>query len=351
VTHMPRGHTTTLSEIIGRYTSMPVANVRHDEAVAPNRVYICPSDHVVTMKDGHLILEARQTDVQRKPIDVFLSSLAEARGENAIGVVLSGGGSDGALGIKAIKERGGLTVAQGSDGSGPRQSSMPETAIATGFVDLTLPVEDWARRLARSAASNGDMSPLASDDEPAPLGEDLVEARQTIARILHNQVGHDFSGYKEKTFMRRVRRRMQIVLVDDLTAYIDLLRKQPEEVTLLFRDLLIGVTNFFRDREAFEALEQLVIPKLLEGMGAADTLRVWIPGCATGEEVYSIAILLREQLDKSHAVPKVQIFATDIDEPALAVARAGRYPQALMESVKPERLDRFFSRHDARYTV
>src|SRR5262249_24212495 len=143
-----------------------------------------------------LILEARQTDVQRKPIDVFLSSLAEARGENAIGVVLSGGGSDGALGIKAIKERGGLTVAQGSDASGPRQSSTPETAIATGFVDLTLPVEDMATRLAQFADSHRDIDRFVSDDEPAPLGEDLVEARQTIARILHNQVGHDFSGYK-----------------------------------------------------------------------------------------------------------------------------------------------------------
>jgi two-component system, chemotaxis family, CheB/CheR fusion protein len=148
-----------------------------------------------------------------------------------------------------------------------------------------------------------------------------------------------------------VRRRMQIVQVDDLAGYVERLRKAPEEVTLLFRDLLIGVTNFFRDKSAFEALEQLVIPKLFEGAGAAGTVRIWVPGCATGEEVYSIAILLREHLDKLRNVPRVQIFASDIDEAALAVARAGRYPQALMEGVEPERLDRFFSRDDAGYTV
>jgi two-component system CheB/CheR fusion protein len=351
VTHMPRGHVTMLSEILGRCTDMPVTNVRHDEAVEPNHVYVCPSDHVVTMEDGRLMLEARSADVQRKPIDVFLSSLAEQRGESAIGVVLSGGGSDGALGIKAIKERGGLTLAQGTDGSAPRQTSMPEAAIATGFVDLTLSVENMGGRLTQFARSHCDIDQFGAEEAEPRAGEDVVEARRTIARLLHNQVGHDFSGYKEKTFMRRVRRRMQITQVRDLDGYIERLRKEPEEVTLLFRDLLIGVTNFFRDKSAFEALEQLVIPKLFDGAGAADTVRIWVPGCATGEEVYSIAILLREHLDTLRNVPKVQIFASDIDEAALAVARAGRYPQALMEGVKPERLDRFFSRDDAGYTV
>jgi two-component system CheB/CheR fusion protein len=228
---------------------------------------------------------------------------------------------------------------------------MPETAIATGFVDLTLSVEDMAGRLTEFARSHRDIDQFVAEDTEPREGEDLVEARRTIARILHNQIGHDFSGYKEKTFVRRVRRRMQIIQVDDLAAYIARLRKEPEEVTLLFRDLLIGVTNFFRDRDAFEALEQLVVPKLLESASAADMVRIWVPGCATGEEVYSIAILMREHMDGLRNVPKVQIFATDIDETALAVARAGRYPEALMGGVEPERLDRFFSRDDAGYTV
>src|SRR5262245_15655069 len=351
VTHMPRGHMTALADILGRYTAMTVVDIRHDAAIEPNMVYVSPSDHVVTVEDGRLILQARSADVAQRPIDVFFSALADARGENAIGVVLSGGGSDGALGIKAIKERGGLTIAQGADGRGPRQSSMPETAIATGFVDLTLPVEEMAARLTQFSRSYGSDDALGAE-EAEPRGEqDAVEVRHTIARMLYNQVGHDFSGYKEKTFMRRVRRRMQLLLVDDYAAYIERLRREPAEVTLLFRDLLIGVTNFFRDKDAFEALEGQVIPKLFDNMGAADTVRVWVPGCATGEEVYSIAILMREYMGSLRNVPKVQIFATDIDEAALAVARAGRYPQVLMQDVKPERLDRFFSRDDSSYSV
>jgi len=350
VTHMPRGHVTTLAGIVGRYTDMAVADILHDAAIEPNTVYISPSDHVVTIVDGRLMLQARSADVAQRPIDVFFSSLAEARGENAIGIVLSGAGSDGALGIKAIKERGGLTLAQGADGRGPRQSSMPETAIATGFIDLTLPVEDMAARLTQFSRSYDDEKAVLEEAEPQ-REEDQAEARQTIARMLHSQVGHDFSGYKEKTFMRRVRRRMQILMIDGYAAYIDCLRREPEEVTQLFRDLLIGVTNFFRDKEAFDALENQVIPKLFADMGAADTVRIWVPGCATGEEVYSLAILMREHMSALRNVPKVQIFATDIDESALAVARAGRYPQAVMQDVKPERLDRFFSRDDSSYAV
>src|SRR5262245_11035171 len=342
VSHMARGYESALPEILSRHTKMAVRIAADGATVEPNHAYVCPADHVVTIEGGRLYLAARRSDQQHRPIDVFLSSLAEERSESAIGVVLSGGGSDGALGIKAIKEAGGLTLAQGADGTGPRQSSMPDTAIATGFVDLTLPVEDMGPRLTqfiRSPATDGGTPPEAqlADDE------DATEARQTIARILHNQVGHDFSGYKENTFMRRVRRRMQIRESEDLHGYIERLRREPEEVTLLFRDLLIGVTNFFRDKDAFASLEQIVIPKLFEHIGAADTLRVWIPGCATGEEVYSIAILLREHIDRVRNVPKVQIFATDIDEGALAVARTGRYPEASMAAVSPERLDRFFS--------
>src|SRR5262245_34153090 len=351
VSHMARGYESALPEILSRHTKMAVRIAADGATVEPNHAYVCPADHVVTIEGGRLYLAARRSDQQHRPIDVFLSSLAEERSESAIGVVLSGGGSDGALGIKAIKERGGLTMAQGTDGSGPRQTSMPETAIATGFVDLTLPVEEMAPRLTQFARSTADGEPFAMKDVDADDGEDVQEARRTIARILHSQIGHDFSGYKEKTCTRRVRRRMQIVQVDSLAGYVERLRRDPAEVTLLFRDLLIGVTNFFRDKDAFEALEQLVVPKLFEAADAADTVRIWVPGCATGEEVYSIAILMREHMDGLRNVPKVQIFATDIDEPALGVARAGRYPEALMESVRQDRLDRFFSRDNGSYVV
>lgn len=351
VSHMARGHESALPEILSRHTRMAVRIAADGAVVEPDHVYVCPPDHLLTIEGGKLYLAARNSDQLHKPIDVFLSALAEERGESAIGVVLSGGGSDGALGIKAIKERGGLTLAQGTDGSGPRQSSMPETAIATGFVDLTLPVDAMAGRLAEFARSHHATEQVVTDEAEPHGDEDAAEARRTIAHILHSQIGHDFSGYKEKTFMRRVRRRMQIVQLDSLAGYLERLRQEPREVTLLFRDLLIGVTTFFRDKDAFEALEQLVIPKLFEDMGAADTVRLWVPGCATGEEVYSIAILVREHLDKLRNVPKVQIFATDIDDAALALARAGRYPQALMEGITPARLDRFFSHNDGTFAV
>src|SRR5262247_473127 len=227
VSHMARGYESALPEILSRHTKMAVRIAADGATVEPNHMYVCPADHVVTIEGGKLYLAARRTDQQHRPIDVFLSSLAEERSESAIGVVLSGGGSDGALGIKAIKERGGVTFAQGTDGSGPRQSSMPETAIATGFVDLTLPVEDMAARLTQFARSHRDIDEFVAETAEPNEGEDLVEARRTIARILHGQVGHDFSGYKEKTFMRRVRRRMQIVLIDRLEDYVERLRKDP----------------------------------------------------------------------------------------------------------------------------
>src|SRR5262245_45804302 len=291
VSHMARGHDSALPEILARRTRMPVQIAADGVHVEPDHIYVCPADRTLTMEGLKLSLATRTSNQQQKPIDVFLGSLAEQLAEDAVGVVLSGSGSDGALGIKAVKEHGGLTVAQGSDGTAPRQSSMPQSAIATGFVDITLPVEEIATRLAEFARMHRD---LDEPGEPAPQAEteeDAIEARRTIARILHAQVGHDFFGYKEKTFMRRVRRRMQIVQVDKLSDYIERLRQEPDEVTLLFRDLLIGVTTFFRDKEAFEALQQLVVPKLFENVGAADTIRIWVPGCATGEEVYSIAIL------------------------------------------------------------
>ena len=349
VTHMPRGYETTLPEILSRYTEMPVTNVHADEAIAPNHVYVCPSDHVLTVRHDRLHLEPRGSEIHRTPIDVFLSSLAEEQGEHAVGVVLSGGGSDGTLGIKAIKEHGGLTLAQGTDGHGPRQSSMPATAIATGLVDLAIPVEAMGARLVSFAERNRGPHADAADDQA--IAPDVAETQKTIAVVLKDQVGHDFSGYKQKTFMRRVRRRMEIVQMTDLAGYVERLRKEPDEVTLLFRDLLIGVTNFFRDDEAFAALESLVIPRVFQGKGAADTVRIWVPGCATGEEVYSIAILVREHMDTLRGPPKIQIFATDIDDAALNIARAGRYPQPLVQHIKPARLERFFLRDDATFMV
>ncbi|MGF6971139.1 two-component system CheB/CheR fusion protein [Paraburkholderia sp. WC7.3g] len=244
--------------------------------------------------------------------------------------------------MKAIKGRGGLTLAQTGDGFGPQHADMPESAISAGLIDFAVPVEDMGRKLAdfsRSAYVLDGMTFDAGDDSALRTqGESLT----AIYVILRSQVGHDFSGYKKKTFMRRVQRRMQVAQIDTLEEYVARLRQEPGEVSALFRDLLINVTNFFRDAEAFESLGRLVIPGLFEQRSTDDIVRIWVPGCATGEEVYSLAIMLREHVDRVPTAPPVQIFATDIDEQALGVARAGRYPGPLLECVSPERRERFF---------
>src|SRR5262249_7047464 len=250
--------------------------------------------------------------------------------EHAIGIVLSGSGSDGTLGVKAIKEHGGLTFAQGADGTAARHSSMAESAIASGPVDLAASVVALPKQAIAHSSSFNILGKGAEDEKEA---EDL---RRDICTILLDQTGHDFSGYKTRTFYRRLERRMQVLQLTTLKAYADVLRNDAAEVSTLFRDLLIGVTNFFRDTKAFEALQGSVIPQLFEGKRAQDTIRVWVPGCATGEEVYSIAILLREHVDKVTPKPKMQLFATDIDEAGLAVARGRRHPRTLLDCVSTE---------------
>jgi two-component system, chemotaxis family, CheB/CheR fusion protein len=351
VSHLARDYQSLLPEIVARHARMRVTAASDGEVIEPNTVYVCPPNHILTVEDHTLQLTPRLSDQQHKPIDVFLSSLAEDYAESAVGILLSGSGSDGALGMKAIKERGGLTVAQGGDGKGPMHSEMPDAAIASGAVDVVAPVEQIPSRLAEYARRFMLLERKASEEAEGVDGAALMERYQPIYRLLTKQVGHDFSGYKEKTFTRRVRRRMQVVGITGLEDYVALLQSNADEVNLLFRDLLIGVTSFFRDPEAFEGLTKLVLPRLFEGKRPVDTLRVWCPGCATGEEVYSLAILLREQMDAVRQPAKVQIFATDIDEHALGIARAGRYPRQMLENVSQSRLRRFFVSDEVSYTV
>jgi two-component system CheB/CheR fusion protein len=214
----------------------------------------------MTLESGRLRLHRRIGDTPRKPIDVFLSSLAEDRGEYAVGIVLSGGGTDGTIGIKAVKERGGLTVAQGGDGSAPAQTGMPDAAIAAGVVDLVVPAEEMADRLVQFARHVNKVE--ATEEEEAAEVAEGEESHRAIYCILLNQIGHDFSGYKEKTFMRRVRRRMQVVQIDALDQYVDFLRANPDEASLLFRD-----------PDAFKVLEEHVVPRLFEGKGASESVR------------------------------------------------------------------------------
>jgi two-component system CheB/CheR fusion protein len=295
-----------------------------------------------------VILEARR---ERQPIDLFFASLVEDQGEAAIGVVLSGSGSDGTLGLKAIKEHGGLTIAQGSDGTVPRYPSMPNSAVAGGVVDLVLPADQIPIRLAELSSHQEGLDAAVEDERSAVRAKQAAARQDEISAILRMRVGHDFAGYKAKTFFRRVQRRMQVRSAQDIDAYIGLLRQDEEEAAMLFRDLLISVTGFFRDTEAFAALAHRVFPAIFDGRRADDTVRIWVPGCATGEEAYSLAILAREQMADRNDARRVQIFATDIDDAALSVARGGRYPASMMASVSPERLARFFVTDGATYAV
>jgi two-component system CheB/CheR fusion protein len=345
VLHLDPEHKSTLADLLSRSSRLPVAPAREGMTVEPDHVYVIAPNATLTVEDGRLHL-ARPEEPRghRNPVDAFFRSLAVSHGAHAACVILSGTGSDGTLGLRAIKENGGLTLAQ----EGAEYDGMMRSALATGLVDFVLPVEMLAPKLVEYfrhvAAANGKLSPEAIQREAADqLGQ--------IWALLRARTAHDFSGYKDKTIIRRVQRRMQVLQADSVTEFLDRLRREPREVDLLFHDLLIGVTNFFRDSQAFEALEKTVIPRLFEGKGADDTIRVWIPGCATGEEAYSIAILLRERMASTQGTPKLKVFASDIDEHALEVARLGRYPASIVRDVSPKRLEHFFQREDGTYRI
>ncbi|MDR5799637.1 CheR family methyltransferase [Caballeronia sp. LZ001] len=343
ITHLSPDRISLLPEIVSRFTPMQVHAIAEGEPIEIDSVYLLPRDAIVSVSNRTLHVQSLDKPRrERKPIDHFLSTLALDIGELSAGVILSGGDSDGTLGIKAIKERGGLTLAQVADGFGPHHPDMPNSAIATGLVDFAVPVDQMGAKLASFAAGAFRLDSVVEEPEVEAAAKAFDEAREAIYGILRDNVGHDFSGYKVKTFSRRVQRRMQVRAMATPESYVARLAADPQEVTALFRDLLINVTSFFRDEHAFESLATLVLPKLFEGRTSEDVVRVWVPGCATGEEVYSIAMLMSEQIAGVEKAPRIQIFATDIDDGALTVARAARYPLALLDNVSQERRDRFF---------
>lgn len=250
VTHLNPQRESRLHEIVKRYTRMPVKVAQDDMRVEAGQVYVMPENAILTIADGVLRMREPSTVTrERKPVDIFFSELARDQGEYAVGVILSGGDSDGTLGAKAIKERGGLIVAQTFDGSGPRNPDMPQSAISSGLVDIAVPAEQMGEKLLSFGRSFGMLQGIADDDDQAEI--DLRQERAEIYAVLQAHSGHDFSGYKTKTFMRRVKRRMQVGQMQSISTYIERLKADPDEVMALFRDLLINVTNFFRDPDAF----------------------------------------------------------------------------------------------------
>ena len=340
VQHLAPDHKSILTDLVRRYTRMQVYEVEDGMAVRPNCAYIIPPNRDMAFLNGALqLLEQTSPRGMRLPIDFFFRSLAQDQRERAICIVFSGTGSDGTQGIRAIKGEGGMIMVQNPESA--EYDGMPRSAIATGLTDYILPVAEMPAQLIAYVANIFGKRPRTFSP-PAPKAEDALKK---ICVLLRDQTGHDFSLYKQKTMVRRVERRMAVHQIDRLDGYVRYLQKNPAEGEALFRDLLIGVTGFFRDPEAFTALEEKVIPQLFAGKSAGAAIRVWSPGCSTGEEAYSLAILLQERLEALKQTFTVQVFATDIDGRAIDVARAGVYPAGIAADVTPERLARFFS-HD-----
>lgn len=344
IQHLDAEHDSALATIIQRCTSIETQTAAAGSEIEPDRIYVIPPGVSVTVRGRRLqIAKMAAARTKRTPIDDFFVSLA-AEGESAAGVILSGTGSDGTIGLRAIKEHGGLTLAQ----EGAEYDGMMRSAVQSGLIDMVLPAEKMAEKLVNYFGHTSRTETLGERDRRQ---RNVADQLSRIGALLRNRTGHDFSGYKDNTILRRIQRRMQVLQIDDPAVFYQRLREEPAQVDLLFQDLLIGVTNFFRDPQAFEALERHIIPKLFEGRRPDETVRVWVPGCATGEEAYSIAMLLKENAPRGAAAPKLQIFATDIDERALEVARAGRYPAAIASDLTPKRLKEFFSREDGTYRI
>jgi len=340
VQHLAPQHESMLTELLRSATAMHVVEAADRTVLAADHVYVIPPNATLRIAGGELrVSKPAPAREHRRPVDTFFSALAEDQGENAVCIVLSGGGSDGAEGLRAIKEHGGLTMAQ-AEFDHHAMSGMPMSAAATGLVDHVLPIEEMPARL---IAYGKHLRVVEPRKGPDGTREDAAEHLAKICALVRGAVGHDFSQYKEKTLIRRIQRRMQVLQIDSTSAYIERLRKDPVETDLLFHDLLIGVTHFFRDPAAFDALEVQVIAQLMHGKGADAAVRVWVPACATGQEVYSIAILLKEAAERLSARPNIQIFATDIDEHAVTAARAARYPKSQLTDISAARLERWFA--------
>ncbi len=343
VQHLDPHHESMLAQLLGNWTSMPVIQVQGEVPVRPDHVYVIPPNSTMLIADRTLRLNplTEEQSHRRRPIDAFFLSLAASARSRAIGVVLSGAASDGTLGLKAIKAEGGTTFAQDSTA---KFDAMPQSAIAAGIVDFILSPARIAQELATMARH-----PL-TNPIPGLLPED-GSAVETILGVLRESTGVDFSLYRSTTIQRRLARRMVMLGVGTLKDYVGLLQRDTEEVNALFDDLLIKVTGFFRDTAVFDALKQTAFPSLLKDRAQGEPLRVWVPGCSTGEEVYSIAISLLEYLDAEGLSLSVQMFGTDASERVIDKARSGLYDESIESGLSPERLKRFFTRSDAGYRI
>jgi two-component system, chemotaxis family, CheB/CheR fusion protein len=346
VVHLSPDHESHLANLLQPSTSMPVVQITATTALEANHVFVVPPNAKVTSVDSHLRLEPLERDRrERAPIDHFFRTLSDTHDGHSVGVVLTGTGSDGTLGLRRIKERGGLTIAQ--DPTEAEYDGMPQSAISTGMIDLVLSVEEIPAAIVSFART---VPRVLEHDEDADA-RDQERLLQQLFTLIRSRTDRDFSRYKRSTLLRRMARRMQIRRLEQLEDYVDLARRDPVELEALADEFLVTVTEFFRDPEVFAELERVAVPALFEGKGPGDAVRAWTVGCASGEEAYSLAILLHEHAATMEAPPAIQVFATDLHEASLRRAREGRYPETI-ESVVPEvRLRRFFEREHGAFRI
>jgi len=343
VSHQHAGHVSLLPNLLSKCTAMPVVEVTDGMEVEPNRVYLAPGGSNLAIMHGALHL--MEPDSKKRvplPIDYFFRSLAEDRKQGAVGIILSGTGTDGTVGLRAIKDESGMTIAQ--EPQSAKYQGMPRSAMTAGVVDVILPPDQMPESLRGYALSLTKQAALLPE-------RDASQTLHKIFILLRDRTGNDFSLYKANTIQRRIERRMKVHQIENPRQYLRFMQANPSEIDALFQDLLIGVTSFFRDPHALEILVQKGLPSLVEGKPEGTTLRLWVAGCSTGEEAYSLAILLKEYLTQKKLRLTVQIFASDLDIRAIETARAGLYPVGIASDMAPERLQRFFTKEDGSYRV
>jgi two-component system CheB/CheR fusion protein len=352
ILHLSADEPSSADKLLQRATAMPVLQVVHTTPILPDKVYVIPPGRSLAMRSGELILDRLDRGDRPVAIDLFLRTLAEAHRENAIGIVLSGMGSDGTAGLACIREMGGMTIVQLPTDA--EQGSMPRAAIESGAADFVLPVGEMPRKLCELRDTLAAIRRKASvgrllDGVPIALGPRPEAALRKVLAVLHERTGHDFTHYRRPTLLRRLERRLQVRGAPDLDAYFRLLQDDAAEAQALQRDLLIGVTGFYRDPEAFEALDRVVLPELFRS--GREPLRAWIAACSTGEEAYTLAMMLADRAARDGDQREWQMFASDIDEQAIVAARAGRYPVSITGSIPDAQLQRWFIRDGEQYKV
>lgn len=345
VQHLDPTHKSLMVQLLKSHTEMPVSEVEDLTKVEPNHVYVIPPNKDMAIFKGVLhLIEPVQARGFRKPIDFFFKTLAADQSERAIGIILSGTGTEGAVGLKEIKDMGGLSIVQ--DPENAKYDGMPSNAIAAGADDFILAVDEIPEALVKYASNR-----IFKSVDKSDLVSSVNQLLAKIFILLRNETGCNFGDYKNSTVIRRIEKRMALNQIDKLEDYLKYLQKNKDELKKLFNELLIGVTSFFRDKEAYDAIENTVIPQIIANKTDGETIRVWVAGCSTGEEAYSLAILFDEAIKKQEKSLKLQVFASDMDDRAITIARQGVYPEIILNDVTPERLGKYFQLDDAKYRI